>query len=204
MASSFLRFPDHTQRRITVGRTPLDEWSARRRDLYLATHNTHNRQTSMHPVGFEPTISAVERPQTYALDRVVTRTGQDIHVSSLIIYELIICFGISVWSEWERDNTFRLTLLSRSRSLWLWQSISMTLTVDLYDSDSRSLWLWQSISMTLTRWFAITAKYSRLLPLLQAKESLKATVDSLYSVPSECLLRILKRTELLGGQSNLV
>jgi hypothetical protein len=25
MASSFLRFPDHTQRRTTVGRTPLDE-----------------------------------------------------------------------------------------------------------------------------------------------------------------------------------
>ena len=40
MASSFLRFLDHTQRRITVGRTPLDAWSARRRDLYLTTHNT--------------------------------------------------------------------------------------------------------------------------------------------------------------------
>ena len=66
MASSFTRFPDHTQRRTTVGRTPLDEWSARRRDLYLTTHN---RQTSMPPVGFEPTISASERPQTYALDR---------------------------------------------------------------------------------------------------------------------------------------
>jgi len=37
--------------------------------LYLTTHNTHNRQTSMPPVGFEPTISAAERPQTYALDR---------------------------------------------------------------------------------------------------------------------------------------
>jgi hypothetical protein len=30
----------------TLGRTPLDERSARRRDLYLTTHNTHNRQTS--------------------------------------------------------------------------------------------------------------------------------------------------------------
>ena len=38
MASSFLRFLDHTQRRTTVGRTPLDEWSARRRDLYLTTN----------------------------------------------------------------------------------------------------------------------------------------------------------------------
>ena len=56
-------------------RTPLDEWSARRRDLYLTTHNTHNRQTSMPPVGFEPTISAGERQQTYALDRTATGTG---------------------------------------------------------------------------------------------------------------------------------
>ena len=72
MASLFLRFLDHTQRRTTFGRTPLDEWSARRRDLYLTTNNTHNRQTSMHPVGFEPTISAGERPQTYALDRAAT------------------------------------------------------------------------------------------------------------------------------------
>ena len=57
-ASSFTRFLDHTQRHTSVGRTPLDEWSARRRDLYLTTHDTHSRQTSMPPVGFEPTISA--------------------------------------------------------------------------------------------------------------------------------------------------
>jgi hypothetical protein len=75
MASSFLRFLDYTQRRTTVGRTPLDEWSARRRDFYLTTHNTHNRQTSMPPVRFESKISAGDRPQTYALDRAATGTG---------------------------------------------------------------------------------------------------------------------------------
>jgi hypothetical protein len=56
-------FLDHTQRRSTVGRTPLDEWSARRRNLYLTTHDTQNRQISMLPVGFKPKISACERPQ---------------------------------------------------------------------------------------------------------------------------------------------
>ena len=50
-ASSITRFLEHTQRRTTVGRTPLDEWLARRRDLYLTTHNIHNRQTSMLPGG---------------------------------------------------------------------------------------------------------------------------------------------------------
>ena len=40
MEHPFLMFLDHTQRRITVGRTPLDKWSARRRDLYLTTLTT--------------------------------------------------------------------------------------------------------------------------------------------------------------------
>ena len=62
MQRLFLMFLDHTQRRPTVGRTPLDERSARRRDLYLTTNDTYNRQISMPPVGFEPTISAGERP----------------------------------------------------------------------------------------------------------------------------------------------
>ena len=47
--ASFTRFLDHTQRRITVGRTPLDEWSASRTDLYLTTLNTHN--TDIHALG---------------------------------------------------------------------------------------------------------------------------------------------------------
>jgi hypothetical protein len=62
-------FLDHTQRRTTVGSTPLDERSARRRDLYMTTHDTHNRQISMPPVGVEPTISAGERPQGALLQR---------------------------------------------------------------------------------------------------------------------------------------
>jgi len=38
MASSLTTFLLHTQRRTTVGRTPLDEWSSRRIDLYLTTY----------------------------------------------------------------------------------------------------------------------------------------------------------------------
>ena len=69
MERLFLMFLDHTQRRSTVGKTPLDEWSARRRYVYLTTHDTHNRQISMPPVGFEPTISAGERPEAARLLR---------------------------------------------------------------------------------------------------------------------------------------
>jgi hypothetical protein len=67
-------------RHTTLGKTPLDEWSARRRDLYLTTHNTHNRQTSMPPAGFEPRIPASERPQTHSSVRVAT-TGSLLYVN---------------------------------------------------------------------------------------------------------------------------
>jgi len=74
-ASPFLRFLDHTKRRTAVSRTPLDEWSDHGRNLYLTTHNTYQRQTSMPPAGFELTISAGDQPQTYAFDCAATGTG---------------------------------------------------------------------------------------------------------------------------------
>ena len=46
-------------RHTTLGRTSLDKWSAR---------HTDKRQTSMPPAGFEHTIPASQRQQTYALD----------------------------------------------------------------------------------------------------------------------------------------
>ena len=61
-----------TPRNTTLSRTPLDEWSARRRDLYLTTHNIYKRHTSMPPVGFEPAIPASDRPQPHSTDRATT------------------------------------------------------------------------------------------------------------------------------------
>ena len=60
-AASFLSFLDHRQYHATVGRTPLDEGSARRGD-YMTTHNTQKRETSMLPAGFEPAFPAGLRP----------------------------------------------------------------------------------------------------------------------------------------------
>jgi hypothetical protein len=80
MASSFTRFLDHTQRHTTVSRTPLDKWSAHRRDIYLTTHNTYNRKTSMPPVRFEPTFPAGERPVTHALGRAATGTDINVYI----------------------------------------------------------------------------------------------------------------------------
>ena len=60
---------------ITLGRTPLDGWSDRRRDFYLTTHNTHKKQTSKLPAGFEPVIPAIERLQTHASEGAATGIG---------------------------------------------------------------------------------------------------------------------------------
>ena len=46
----------------------------------------------MPPVGFEPTISAGERPQTYVLDRVATGTGIYIYVYIYIYIYIYIEF----------------------------------------------------------------------------------------------------------------
>jgi len=62
-----------TLRHTTLGRAPLDQCSARRRDLCLTTHNTHKRLTSMPAAGFEPTVPASKRPQNQSLD--CTATG---------------------------------------------------------------------------------------------------------------------------------
>jgi len=64
-----------TLRHTTVSRTPVNERSARRRDLYLTTHNTQKRLTSMPPPGFELAIPGNKRPQTHFLDRAATGIG---------------------------------------------------------------------------------------------------------------------------------
>jgi len=47
-----------------------DKWTALGTHLYMKTHNTHYRQTSMPPVGFKTAVPISEGPQTHALDRV--------------------------------------------------------------------------------------------------------------------------------------
>jgi hypothetical protein len=72
-----------TLRHTALGRIPLDEGSARRRDLYLTTHNSHKRQTCMAHVGFESPIAAREpapdprlRPRGHWDRHILQTTGQ--------------------------------------------------------------------------------------------------------------------------------
>jgi hypothetical protein len=67
--------------RLTLDRTFLNEWSARRRNLYLTKYNTHKRQASLLPPGFEPAIAASGNPQTHALDRAAPGSGNSEHTA---------------------------------------------------------------------------------------------------------------------------
>jgi len=74
MTSSFLRFLDYTQRRSKVGGIPLDEWLARRRDLYLTTPNTYDK----HPCPVRdsnPQSQQASGRRPMSLDRAATGIG---------------------------------------------------------------------------------------------------------------------------------
>jgi len=59
----------------TLGRTPLEEWSAHGRDPYLTAHDALKRPTSMPTLGFEPAIPTTDRPQTQTSDHAATGIG---------------------------------------------------------------------------------------------------------------------------------
>jgi hypothetical protein len=65
----------YSLRLTTLGSTRLYKLSARRRELYMTTHNIQKRLTSMLQAGFEPAVPASGQPQTHAIDRAATWIG---------------------------------------------------------------------------------------------------------------------------------
>jgi len=147
MTSLSFGFLDHTRRCTTEGRIALDKWSARRRDLYVTTHNTDNRETSMPPQGLEPTISAGERLQNYDLDISITGIGvPTLHNAKCLYYQdlsqnmKILCYKtiqfssyfnflyrnmVFFWARYVYMDTLKyaytytnIFLISRSRCAW--------------------------------------------------------------------------------------
>jgi hypothetical protein len=60
-------------------------------ETYTWQHKQCIRQTSMPPLGFEPTIPASARPQTYALDRAATGIGMNtVPLLNLCLYHYLV------------------------------------------------------------------------------------------------------------------
>jgi len=105
MLSSFLRFVDIT-RLTTVGRTPLSEWSTRRRNIYIYM-TTHNKQKKkkIHPIkALEHTISKTVWPKITASDRTATMTV----IRLLIISKYLLRYSSSQLQLIYRDVFIRL------------------------------------------------------------------------------------------------
>ena len=51
----------------------------------------------MPPVGFEPTISAGERPHTYALDRAATGIGVCVYVCMYVCMYVCVCVYVYIY-----------------------------------------------------------------------------------------------------------
>jgi hypothetical protein len=94
-------------RHTTLSRTPLEEWSSHRRDLYLTTHNTQKTQTSLLRAGIEPAIPASELPQTHALDRGTTGIGVKLNYPQHCRFTLYSEISDSVF--WIFVNSCRLS-----------------------------------------------------------------------------------------------
>ena len=78
----------------------------------------------MPPVGFEPTISAGERPKTYALDRAATGTGFNIF---LVFQNMIIfCFLIVI------HHTLRFLKIEEKKNYTIFSSTLLCFYCDLF------------------------------------------------------------------------
>ena len=110
MASSFLRFSrsqtttlhsrqDSSGRVISSSQRPLPD-----------NTNAHNKHPCPGGGGFEPTISAGERPQTYALDRTANGTDYAYYVTiNILLVHVQTCAG-NIYVTVKRNEVFGLLI----------------------------------------------------------------------------------------------
>jgi len=112
---------------ITLGRISLDEWSALRRDLYLAAQHSHKREISTPLAGFEPAIPASKRLQAHALDRADTSSYLPDYYHQRLIKEDDMSGACITHTVWVR-NAQKLGEGSlgdkgtHRRTIWQWYS----------------------------------------------------------------------------------
>ena len=125
-ASSFTRFLDHTQRRITVGRTPLDEWLVRRRDIYLTTQNT----TDIHAPGEIRTHNHSRRAAADLRlrprgqwDRTALITQRIILLLHLTWFRRRLVFGTPLRVEESKSATANKTVIIMNLLVVVWSAV---------------------------------------------------------------------------------
>jgi len=106
-----------TLRHTTVGRTPLDEWLARRTNIYLTTHNTHKRQTSMPSAGFETAIPESNQPRGHWDRQSLILVGIKLKLKSPLntgLFEMIIGVLTTCHTQYTWDRSMCIFLFNRT------------------------------------------------------------------------------------------
>ena len=149
-----------TLRHTTLGRTPLFAWSTGIRDLYLTTHNTHKRQTSMPPAGFKPAIPRSGRQNSHVLDPVVTGIGDHLYYCHIKSAETLINDGLlfANLQHFVTDNQLQSSFIIIQVS---WHIVSSN-AEGLQTQNSMFMWQrtafsWPYMSV-FTRWMLVTCR----------------------------------------------
>jgi hypothetical protein len=128
----------------TLGRTPLDDWSARRKGLYLHTTTQHrNTKTNIHASsGIRPHDPSFQAAKTYALDGAATGTGW---TTTVVLSYFYYC-RVAIMLDSKTFLTFLLLcwlaahcLPERQHSRCWWNDRSGE---DLIAAETTKLWLW--------------------------------------------------------------
>jgi hypothetical protein len=135
LSSSVLRFLNHTQ---THSRTPLDQWSARRRDLYLHRTTQHINTRDKHPCPQRDSNPRTQRPRGRRSkprghrDRRTSTDSPDTSYRQLVPRRKLLSFGILRRVVWDK-----LTDVSEMLSASIIRATSMKLgTEDVSNSET--------------------------------------------------------------------
>ena len=96
-----------TLRHTTLGKTPLDEWSAGHKNHHMTAHNTHNRGISMPPSGIRTRIAS--KP-TAADPRLSLRGHRDHSTNLRSAHAVFMCF-VFIWEQTATCATYSINWL---------------------------------------------------------------------------------------------
>ena len=177
-------------RHTTPGKTPPDEWSARRRDLYLTTHNTDKRHIQT-PASFEPAIRTSERLQTHALDSEATEpvlqsqqlTWSKKDILNPFLCVCMFCMHIILW---------RFQLIETREAVFVWRNT---------ETRSRNRYcLGKAISITYLFWVRV---FSRTYPACNTHTPYCVHIVICGLSASTIFFHIIWKMALLSGKKLL-
>ena len=149
-AFSLPRTHDHTQN--NPRKTPLDALSASHKYLYLTTHKTHKRETSMPPAEFEPATPASEWTQTLTVGGLgtvgmVTSNGSTEEINSIsYIYRVTLSVYCHFYHQ-TLDTSLKRGSLDRviHPNIAFWRNTPISLDAQTFRSPTQRNWKFKSI-----------------------------------------------------------